>query len=352
MNRDLLDVFRVKARACTALFVLAGLATFPTIQGCGDDESQETTCRPNEAGPTVVAPACSADPSSSEWKLAAETFRADVVNASSLAGMARRQVDAVTSWLFTCLGDIAVQIVVGALGGTPSGQICGEWKGSSSYAFRDGEYRFHLSTVVTHHGSTIVHDESSSTMRLSFTKPIAGFAEGAIVPYDLGRADTYLVGVHLVTVDGKAAIAYDRPGPLVELLGLGPSPENPLVLTEDAAHKMQETMRTSLAAEGSMRVSMNSCAGRSVIALELDRTPVDSDFRPRLVDATTTREGAATPSVIARTWDVVYRANGNGVPSGTIEADLPSSAIASTARVRFAGQDPLQAELELACGNR
>jgi hypothetical protein len=37
--------------------------------------------------------------------------------------MARRQVDAVTSWLFTCLGDIAVQIVVGAFGGTPSDQF-------------------------------------------------------------------------------------------------------------------------------------------------------------------------------------------------------------------------------------
>ncbi len=339
--------------ARTALLAVVSFAALPMLPGCSDNEPNETKCEATKSGPTAVAPACSTEASSSERTLVAETFRAHAVDASSIAGMARRQVDGAVAWFGTCIADVIVKSIADAFIGTQStGPICGEWEEAASYTFRDGEYRFDLRNAVTFYGSKIVDTESSSSMRLAFTKPVAGFAEGTIVPFDLGRADTYLVDVRVVTVDGKPAIAYERPGPLVELLGLGPTPANPLVVTEADARKMQDTMRSSLAAEGSTRASMSSCGGRSVIALDLDRTPIASDFRPRLVSATTTGTGTAAPTVVARTWDVVYTSGAPGIPEGAIEADLPSDALATTAKVRFVGQDPLSAELDVACATR
>jgi hypothetical protein len=69
-------------------------------------------------------------------------------------------------------------------------------------------------------------------------------AAGEQVPYNLFLVDTYLVGAVLVldVSSGETEIRYDEPGPLVELLGFGANPPNPLPVTFDDIDDIQDRL--------------------------------------------------------------------------------------------------------------
>ena len=331
---------------------LAIVGTFSLVACSSDDAEEGGQCR-QASGPTSIAPECNADASSAERTRSAETFRTHVADASSAAGIARSQMDAATGWFVTCLGDAIAQTIAATIIGAPPGELnCGEWDAASSYAFASGDYRFDLRQSVSYRGTPLLDRENSATLRFVFTKPLAGHAEGEVVPFNLGRADTFLEGLRLVDDGGRTALAFDRPGPLVELLGLGPTPPSPIVLTEANARKAQETMRSSLAVEGSTRASLGDCGYESAIELAFDCTALNADVHPRLVSAITTAKGSTEPRVVAKTWDVTYPASTPGVPTGSVEAHIPTDTLASKVTVRFTGSDPADAQLELACTPR
>ncbi len=329
------------------------LGGFVLLQGCSDDEKEPEQCR-SASGPVSVAPTCSADANAKARTNQAEAFRTHVAASSTAAGIAFRQLNGVTAWLMSCVAEAVVDVVVGAFTGQdPGPPKCASWEQSASYVFDAGTYRMDLRQKVAWFGTSIVDEENSAALRFVFTKPVAGNAEGALVPYDLGRADTYLVGMRLVSAGDKVSIAYDRPGPLVELLGLGPNPPNPITVTKAAVETMRQSMSSSLALEGTTRAKLGDCGQRSLIELALDRTPLTAtEFKPRLVAATTRDEGALSPAVVATAWNVVHPANRPDAPTGDVLADLPADTLASRVKVTFAGADPKDAALELTCAAR
>ncbi|MBI2395093.1 MAG: hypothetical protein HYV09_36320 [Deltaproteobacteria bacterium] len=79
------------------------------------------------------------------------------------------------------------------------------------------------------------------------------FASGARIPHDLFDPDSYLIGRRIIEARYRDQIAYDRAGPLVELLGQGPTPPNPITIGGDdvRAHVDAHTYTFRLERSGS-----------------------------------------------------------------------------------------------------
>lgn len=334
---------------------LSLLAALVSVTACSDDEerSDPTECR-SVSGTSSISAECSAGSGAPARRSAAEVFRSHVVVSSSAAGIALNFVDGAVGWFMSCVVDAVGRGLVSAITGSDAGApTCGQWDRSASYAFDNGTYSLDLRQQLTFYAASIKDAENSATLRFTFAKAIGAHAEGAVVPFDLGRADTFLVGVRVVTTaSGGVALAYDRPGPLVELLGLGPTPPNPLPLTDASSSAMQDSLRSALAVEGATRADLGDCDHRSVIELAFDRTRLTEDFRPRLLNGNTRPEGATAPSAVAVSWNVVYPASNPATPTGNVEADFPSDTLATRATVRFTGDDPTKTSLEVGCAAR
>lgn len=89
-----------------------------------------------------------------------------------------------------------------------------------AWDFADGVY---------HTGSSTVDMEA----RFYYADDFEVGAAGELVPYNVFLVDSYLVDGELVVSlpSGETEIRYDEPGPLVELLGFGADPPNPLPVT-------------------------------------------------------------------------------------------------------------------------
>lgn len=114
------------------------------------------------------------------------------------------------------------QTLVGAATGSPMG-----------WTFEEGKYLY---------GS-----ESAAIEMVATTTVESGYGPaGTPVANDIFALDSYLEGA-VVVVDsetGVATITYDQPGPLVELLGLGATPPNPLTLTAEERQTVLEGLST------------------------------------------------------------------------------------------------------------
>jgi hypothetical protein len=105
---------------------------------------------------------------------------------------------------------------------TPDGWT---WQGDGSYGTMAENARMETRFYVTHD--------------FSFA------AAGERVPHDVFLIDNYLVNA-AVSVDfttGRTDIVYDSVGPLVELLGQGSNPPNPLEITLDGLSSFQAEFR-------------------------------------------------------------------------------------------------------------
>ena len=92
---------------------------------------------------------------------------------------------------------------------------------------------------------------------------------GDLVPHNLFLVDSYLVDAR-ATVDvlsGRAEISFAEPGPMVELLGFGTDPPNPLILGLDDLASIDSRLR-ALELEGT--VAVNDAQSKSVIRYDLD----------------------------------------------------------------------------------
>lgn len=86
-------------------------------------------------------------------------------------------------------------------------------------------------------GGVYATGSSSVTMeaRFYYAEDFEVGKAGELVPYNVFLVDSYLVDGELVVSlpSGETEIRYDEPGPLVELLGFGTDPPNPLPVTFD-----------------------------------------------------------------------------------------------------------------------
>ena len=101
------------------------------------------------------------------------------------------------------------ETVAGAVGGMPP-----DW------TFDQGVYRYEKTAAAI-------------AMRVLLTEESGYGPAGTVVTENIFALESYLVGATVVPsqTDDSVTITYSEPGPLVELLGLGPTPPNPLTLT-------------------------------------------------------------------------------------------------------------------------
>jgi hypothetical protein len=75
-----------------------------------------------------------------------------------------------------------------------------------------------------------VPGSGSATVKLRYAKDYVGHSKGEVIVPDFFSLESYLHGATVSLGNGQAKVSYASTGPLVEMLGLGPTPPNPFVL--------------------------------------------------------------------------------------------------------------------------
>lgn len=110
----------------------------------------------------------------------------------------------------------------------------------------------------TYQGEGIYFTDSAMAdmqMRFYLAEDFEFGQQGDLVTENLFLVDSYLVNAY-IDIDltsGAAQIVYDAPGPLVELLGYGPNPPNPLPVDVDDLTSLKSKLR-KLEFEGNVAV--------------------------------------------------------------------------------------------------
>lgn len=144
---------------------------------------------------------------------------------------------------------------------------------------------------------------------------------GDVVTENLFLVDSYLVGA-VLEVDfsnGATQIVYDQPGPLVELLGFGPNPPNPLPVDVNDLNDLKAKLRNL---EFEANIVVDDMRETSIIEYELV-TPRQSAgalvggeaMSYEMVDASGFRAGL-DQMLEVQSWDVVFV---DGGLDGTID---------------------------------
>jgi hypothetical protein len=201
----------------------------------------------------------------------------------------------------------------------------------------DGVYR-------TGSGGTVMDATFYLAEDFSFAKA------GDPIEHDVFVVDSYLVDARLrVDLSGKARIAYDEPGPLVELLGFGANPPNPLTVDLDDLVSIKRKLR-QLQFEG--KVVVQDVREHSTIDYTLDvpRMSVDKfvtgalTMRYELENVDGTRADLGQ-KIVTGLFDVAY-AN-HGTLEGTVEFNVEGGPLEYAATLVWA--DTAYPERTLMC---
>lgn len=146
---------------------------------------------------------------------------------------------------------------------------------------------------------------------------------GDPVTYDVFQVDSYLVGASLEVdlLKGKAQIEYAQPGPLVELLGFGADPPNPLPVDLGDLGSIKRKLR-QLEFEGKVVVQDMREHSSIDYVLNVPRTSADafvngaSPMRYELENVDGTRADLGQ-KIVTSAFDVAY-AN-HGTLTGTVD---------------------------------
>jgi hypothetical protein len=326
------------------------------LAACHTEEKRDpdapAVCSGEGLGALRVASTCGAQDLSTE-KEPVEVFRIHAVEASSAAGAVTRVVSTWLTGVMSCIAESVVGALVSAITASDATTSCrDDYDGQQGRSFVDGVYQVNASqSAGTSKDDVWTSTRSQAEVRLFVAKDMGSLKRGDLVKYDVRSPDTFLVGAR-ATVDatGSVAIAYDRPGPLVEMLGQGATPPNPMVVTEST----RESLRSALEIESAVHSNLTDCGYTTKIDQAIERTPLASEVRPKIVSATTSAIGASDPGVVARSWDLSYAPAKDLVlgdaPRGRIDVDLRGPGRLRSGSVVFAGADPLKADLELSCG--
>ena len=75
-----------------------------------------------------------------------------------------------------------------------------------------------------------VPGSGSATVKLRYAKDYVAHSKGDLIVPDFFSLESYLHGATVSLGNGEGKVSYQSTGPLVEMLGLGPTPPNPFVL--------------------------------------------------------------------------------------------------------------------------
>jgi hypothetical protein len=147
---------------------------------------------------------------------------------------------------------------------------------------------------------------------------------GDLVPHNLFLVDSYLVNAR-ATVDvlaGSAEIAFDAPGPMVELLGFGADPPNPLSVNLDDLGGIKSRLR-ALDLEGT--VAVDDARDRSTIRYDLDiprmsagalLEGVGMQYELRMASGS---RGDLDQQLVVDAWNVEFVQGNRGALTGNID---------------------------------
>ncbi|KYF54947.1 hypothetical protein BE08_15530 [Sorangium cellulosum] len=105
--------------------------------------------------------------------------------------------------------------------------------GTTSWTFDAGVYRHEATTDA----GVYRHEATTAAVELRAFAP-----SGEPLTHNIFELESYLVGATVTREGDVVSIAYDEPGPLVEHLGFGPTPDNPLVIGSGEVDSMQASL--------------------------------------------------------------------------------------------------------------
>lgn len=173
---------------------------------------------------------------------------------------------------------------------------------------------------------------------------------GDLVRENLMRADSYLVDAALV-VDlqaGTSELRYSRPGPLVELLGFGAAPANPLPVGLDDLDRVRARLG-ALAFDGIIQVDDVRPHARVTYAVDVPRTTASAlvgggtiDYELREADA---MRRDLEQSLVVDHWGLQFLAH--GTLRGDVEFHVDGGPLAYAGVLHW--NDSGYPERELSC---
>jgi hypothetical protein len=182
--------------------------------------------------------------------------------------------------------------------------------------FQDGVYK----------SSTSGYKEVKMDVELFAGSDYSFAKQGERIPFNVQDASNYLVGGK-VTVDlvkQTASVSYQSAGPLIELLGFGANPPNPLAVSLSDLKKLSsEFGKVTMAST----VYVNDEKGTSTFtyALTTPKQPVSSIFNAGRftyqMDSVSGTRSDNKQSMKSSTWDIAYEDSVHGL-DGTMAMDF------------------------------
>ncbi len=190
---------------------------------------------------------------------------------------------------------------------------------------------------------------SDMTVRYLFDRDYEAGAAGEVIVPNLFETDSYLRGVRLELQlpSGDVLVHWNTKGPLVELLGRGANPPNPLRFTVDQLESGTRLDDLSLAAE----VEVVDARAQATVTYALGtrtmpvRALVDGD--PLVFDLLSSRTLASDGSTLTATSPGVDYNDGPGTLTGEVSFQLRGGA--AEADGAFVYADSSSAEVALSC---
>lgn len=206
-----------------------------------------------------------------------------------------------------------------------------QWSGSpaqvpSAFSFDQGVF-------------TTTGDGVRMDLALQYGPGSPGGAAGALVEADPTDPDAILVGASAERDGDTTTVTYTEPGPLVELLGLGEAPPNPLVLTADDVARFAENLGTL---EVAVTIEVDDPVDASVVTYTIAEPPValalmilESRLHMGADAGAAVREDLGQ-QLATTVWDVEF-VNGVNQLVGTIEADVSGGPFPFHAKYTYDG---------------
>ncbi len=267
-------------------------------------------CWNAHGGSTNAAPSCKLGSTRDDF---AETVRQHIVESTELnvATFARRYVESVITAYTSCVSEFLTAWVTFK----KTVDCSDNYKATFNYGMHPNGTIF-----VDAKQSAGFNDKYKQHASEAFINVTFFWKNGTPINQDMGKMDSYLVGMRPEIQDNKAVIAYDSYGPLVELLGYGPNPPNPIVLSVDDQNKPAQAFNALVDVDGDSHVVLGDCGVTSVFDHKLPKTPVSQPLVTTLTKGESLGQNGRKATVTSFTSEKVAFDFSNAAPlaQGTV----------------------------------
>ncbi|CAN5832661.1 hypothetical protein BH11MYX4_BH11MYX4_22930 [soil metagenome] len=168
---------------------------------------------------------------------------------------------------------------------------------------------------------------ADARLRLYWPIDSTSAKKGDLIATSVLDKGAFLVNPRVVlTADGRVSIAHDGPGPLVEILGAGPTPPSPLVTT---ATKLRAALST-IEVDGDASMTIDNSCNASEFSFAVPRQSVATRAIEMVKGGGRRKSGDDRADV--RTWKLGYESL---QPRGTVVVDGTAAAAPVTDTLTF-----------------